>query len=48
MFFVALAFFTGVGYLLGDARGAICGAVIMFGFALLTEFVDAVLRSRGR
>lgn len=38
-FFVILAFFALVGYLIGDTRGAVWGAVIMFGISFLIQII---------
>lgn len=39
-FVVVLAFFALVGYLIGDVRGAVWGAVIMFGISFTVSIID--------
>ena len=45
-FFIALAFFSGIGYLNNGGRGALIGAMIFFGISLAVEFLDAMFGKR--
>lgn len=40
VFFILLTFFACVGYLIGDVRGAVWGAVIMFGISFTISIID--------
>lgn len=40
-FVLAVIFFTLIGYLIGDARGAAWGATIMISFSILIGIIDA-------
>lgn len=41
MFVVALIFCAGVGYLIGETRGAVAGAVSFMCFSFLISIIDA-------